>query len=120
MDILYTFFTCLTKEVRDKHYDELLHHYHESLSQLLKKLKLDVEKLFPFAALLDHLQRFGGFGACMCLIDLHLVTAQKDDNPQPLYNIDYLKTLPLLLKTNKFYHNMMRDTLKDMIDRNYL
>ncbi|XP_051169325.1 uncharacterized protein LOC127286789 [Leptopilina boulardi] len=120
IDILYTFFTCLNQEVKEKYFDELLYHYHNSLSQLLKTLSCDVEKIYPFEALLEHLQRFGSFGACMCLIDLHLITAQMGDNPQPLYNLDYLKTLPELLKTNKLYYTTMRDSLKLMVDRNYL
>lgn len=119
MDILYTFFTCLTEEVRAKHYDELLQHYHESLSEMLAKLNCDVEKLFPFEALSEQLKRFGGFGAFVLLIDLHIVTAQEGDNPQTLYDLNYLKTLPQLLKTNKLYYTMMRDSLKFMIDRNY-
>ncbi|XP_051169332.1 uncharacterized protein LOC127286792 [Leptopilina boulardi] len=120
MDILYTFFTCLTQEMRDKYYDELLHHYHDSLSQLLKKLNCDIEKLFPFDVLLEHLQRFGSYGACMSVIDIHLFTARDIDDPQPLYHIDFLRTLPTLLKTNKLYHQILRDSLKDMVDRNYI
>ncbi|XP_051169346.1 uncharacterized protein LOC127286798 [Leptopilina boulardi] len=120
MDILYTFYTCLTQEMRDKYFDKLLHHYHDSLGELLKKFNSDVEKLFPFNVLLEHLQRFGRYGACMSIIDIHVFTIRDEDNAEPLFYLDYLKKLPALLKTNKFYHQMLKDSIKDMVDRNYL
>ncbi|XP_033209281.1 uncharacterized protein LOC117168047 [Belonocnema kinseyi] len=120
LDILYMLFTCCTHEMRKQYYDELLHQYHDSLAQCLRKLGSDVQKLFPFEILLEHLQKFGGYGACMCLIDLHLITKQEDENPLPLYNVEYIQTLFSTLKTNKLYRSMVINTLKDMIDKNYI
>ncbi|XP_043468129.1 uncharacterized protein LOC122502247 isoform X2 [Leptopilina heterotoma] len=108
------------QEMREKYYDEFLHHYHDSLAEMLKKLDCDVEKLFPFKALLEHLQRFGRYGACLFVRDICLATARPEDNPQPIYHLDFLRTLPMLLNTNKLYFEMLRDALKDMVDRNYL
>ena len=120
LDILYMLFTCCTPEMRQKHYDQLLHQYYDSLSQCLTKLDCNAQKLFPFEAFLEHLRRFGGFGACMSLIDLHLITKQEGENPQPLYNIETIKNLYSTLKTNKLYAKMVTGTLKDMIDNNYI
>ena len=106
--------------MREKYYEELLRQYHDSLAQCLKQLGSDVEKLFPFEALLEHLQKFGGYGACMCLIDLHLISKQEGEDPQPLYNVEYIKTLHSTLKTNKLYGSMVKNTLKDMVDKNYI
>lgn len=36
-DLLYYLFCCITKEIRDKHYDEFLKTYHQSLSAFLKR-----------------------------------------------------------------------------------
>ncbi|XP_043468127.1 uncharacterized protein LOC122502247 isoform X1 [Leptopilina heterotoma] len=120
IDIHYMFYICLMQEMREKYYDEFLHHYHDSLAEMLKKLDCDVEKLFPFKALLEHLQRFGRYGACLFVRDICLATARPEDNPQPIYHLDFLRTLPMLLNTNKLYFEMLRDALKDMVDRNYL
>ncbi|XP_043468130.1 uncharacterized protein LOC122502248 [Leptopilina heterotoma] len=120
MDIHYTFYTCLTQEMRDNYYDELLHHYHDSLSQQLKELDCDVEKLFPFEALMEQLKRFGGYGACMSIIDIYVFTLRDEEKAEPFFYIDFIRKLPALLKTNKFYHEMLRNAIKDMVHRNYI
>lgn len=120
MDFLYMIFTCSTHEMREKYYDKLLKEYHDSLSNCLKEFGSDVQKLFPFEAFLEHLQRYGGYGACMCMVDLHLISSQEGDDPQPPIDVEYIKTLQTLLKTNKLYGSMVTNTLKDMVDKNYI
>ncbi|XP_031627282.1 uncharacterized protein LOC116343401 [Contarinia nasturtii] len=59
IDLLLYLFCTITKELRDQHYEEFLHIYHDSLSDLLRRLGSDPQKLFPYEALLDQLQKFG-------------------------------------------------------------
>lgn len=61
-DIVYFIFTSTMKEMRDKHYDDFLKTYHESLSYHLNRLGSDPEKLFPYHIMVEELQRFGKFG----------------------------------------------------------
>lgn len=50
-DISFFIYSCTLQDLREKHYDELIKIYHESLSDLLIKLNCNPQKLFPFTAL---------------------------------------------------------------------
>ena len=120
LDILYLLFTCCTQELRTKYYEHLLKKYHESLAECLEKFGLDVEKVFPFEILMEHLKRFGNFGACLAVMTLHLFTRQEGESPKFINDLEYLRTLFRTLETNTLYASMLRGTFKDVIDKNYI
>ncbi|XP_033231661.1 uncharacterized protein LOC117182665 [Belonocnema kinseyi] len=120
LDISYMLFNCCTPEMRIKHYDELLHQYHNSLAQCLKELGSDVEKLFPFEMLLEQLRQFAIYGGITGMLFLHLFTRQEGESPKLPFDIEYIKTLTKTLKNNCLYSSMMTGTFKDMVDKNYI
>lgn len=62
VDLVYFIFICTDKQMRDKHFDELINIYHRSLKELLDHLGGDTATQFPFTALLRHLKKFGKLG----------------------------------------------------------
>lgn len=65
MDLSHFLFASTEKELRDKHYDELLRVYYQSLSALLRRLGSDPEKLFKFNDLQEQLRKFSYYGLIM-------------------------------------------------------
>lgn len=65
LDISFFVYSCTTQELREKHYDTLLKAYHTSLGEQLKVVGLDVEKVFPYSALLEEMQERASFGVGM-------------------------------------------------------
>jgi hypothetical protein len=62
VDLMYFIFICTDKQMRDKHFDELINLYHRSLKEFLDHLGGDTATQFPFTALLRHLKKFGKVG----------------------------------------------------------
>lgn len=81
LDLMYFLFTASTKTFRDKHYETLLNIYHQSLSEFLRRLGSDPEKLFPRKALDEQLQKFGRFGLLMAVMILPVITTKSEDVP---------------------------------------
>lgn len=81
LDLMYFIFTASTKAFRDQHYEDLLNLYHDTLSDFLRRLGSDPEKLFPRSALDDQLARFGRFGLLMATMLLPIITTKKEDIP---------------------------------------
>lgn len=81
LDLMYFIFTASTKAFRDQHYEDLLNLYHDTLSDFLRRLGSDPEKLFPRSALDDQLARFGRFGLLMAAMLLPIITTKKEDIP---------------------------------------
>ncbi|XP_055614000.1 uncharacterized protein LOC129760375 [Uranotaenia lowii] len=81
LDLMYFLFTASDKAIRDKHYQELIDLYHETLSEFLIRLGSDPEKLFPRSALDAQLQRFGRFGLLMAVMLLPITTTKSEDVP---------------------------------------
>ncbi|KAG5670236.1 hypothetical protein PVAND_000513 [Polypedilum vanderplanki] len=78
---MHYIFTSTTKELRDKHYQEFLDIYYEILSNFIKRLNLDPEKLFPRYIFDEHLKKFGKFGLYMGILCLPAVTSNAEDTP---------------------------------------
>lgn len=62
LDILHHIFTSTDQDLRQSDYQNLLRHYHASLSTIVAKLGSDPLKLFTFDDLQRELKRFGAFG----------------------------------------------------------
>lgn len=61
MDLLYYIFGSTDKAFRDKYYDKLLQTYYGSLSEIVRQLGSNPDKLFTFQDLQDELQKFGQY-----------------------------------------------------------
>ncbi|XP_055304442.1 uncharacterized oxidoreductase dhs-27-like [Sitodiplosis mosellana] len=58
-DLVLYLFCSTTKELRDQHYEDFLKIYYGSLCDLLTRLGSDPQKMFPYEALLEQMQKFG-------------------------------------------------------------
>lgn len=60
-DLFYNIFSSTDSEFRRTQYHNLLRHYHESLSNAIKRLGSDPEVLFTYHDLENELKRFGKY-----------------------------------------------------------
>lgn len=67
LDILYHLFSSTRKSLRDRCYDDLLTIYHTSLSDIVRRLGCDPDKLFCFTDLQAELRKYGAFAVIMGL-----------------------------------------------------
>lgn len=79
LDILFNMFTSTRKELRDQSYTDLLHIYYTALSDTVRKLGSDPEKLFRYSDLLDELKAHGKFALLMGVLLLAFVLAKPED-----------------------------------------
>lgn len=61
LDVLYNIFTSADKSLRDKHFEELLDTYFESLSGMIRRLGGDPDKLFTYEDFRNELRKFGDY-----------------------------------------------------------
>jgi Ecdysteroid kinase-like family len=64
-DLGYYIFGCTTKELREKHYQEFMKTYYETLSEHMTNLGTDPEKIFPRHAFEDQMKKFAKYGILM-------------------------------------------------------
>ncbi|KAG5670234.1 hypothetical protein PVAND_000511 [Polypedilum vanderplanki] len=81
IDVMHFIFTSTTKELRDKHYQEFLDIYYETLSTSIRSLNSDPNKLFPRHIFGEHLKKFGKFGLYIAVMFLPIITTNKEDTP---------------------------------------
>ncbi|XP_066602468.1 uncharacterized protein [Prorops nasuta] len=119
VDLSYMLFCCCTHELREKYFDTLLHQYHDALSDCLAQLDCDVKTLFPYEVLMDHLHKFSTFGAGMAIFVLHIFT-DEDMQVTEIKAIEKAEPLMERLRTDLNYKNRIKETFKELIDRNYI
>lgn len=117
MDLSHYIFSSTEKELRDEHYDDLLRVYYDSLSELLRRVGSDAEKLFKFSDLQDQLRKFGRYGLIMSPMVIMISMAKPEnipdmdkvaDDQQNADNFDGMK------KTDDLgYKKRMADVIRD-------
>lgn len=63
------------KDLRDAHYDEFLHIYHDSLAELVRQCGSDPDKLFTFDDFLGTLAAYGAYGVLEAPLTVSLMVA---------------------------------------------
>lgn len=79
IDLVYNIFTSTDKALRDSDYENLLKHYHLSLSNTIERLGSDPERLFSYNDLQNELKRYGKFGVIMAPALLRVMLADPKD-----------------------------------------
>lgn len=79
VDVLYQIFSSTRKELRDRHYTNLLCVYYTALSETVCKLGSDPEKLFRYSDLMDQLKSHGKFALFMGVMLIPIVLAKPDE-----------------------------------------
>ncbi|XP_037052130.1 uncharacterized protein LOC119085750 [Bradysia coprophila] len=81
LDISYFMFSSTDRKLREQHFDKLIKIYHSSLSNTIRKLGSDPDKLFSFSDLQGELKRYGRFGLILAPILLQIITSNPGDIP---------------------------------------
>lgn len=79
IDLIYYIFTATDAEFRQQHYETLLKTYHFSLSEMIRKLGSDPDKLYTYENLKSQLKKFGKYAlVCAPMIIQIMVASAKD------------------------------------------
>ncbi|XP_015516969.1 uncharacterized protein LOC107222213 [Neodiprion lecontei] len=120
IDISYVLFCSCNQELRNRHFDELIKIYHESLSAYLYELGSEPQKLFPYEELLRQMRKFSTSTGITAMMVLPAFTSQGDDvKAFEALNSDIADSEDRIQR-DYFWRNTLRDTYKDLIDRNYI
>lgn len=118
MDLFDVLFTSSDKEFRDKHFHNLIRHYHKTLSESIQRLGSDPEKLISFADLQNQLKKFGKYGLMIGLLTLPLVIPDANEIPgmeiEP-ENEDDDTPAPYSEAIQAIYHRRVNDFVADVI-----
>lgn len=131
LDFVYFTFICTDRELRAKHFDEMISIYHRSLKELLDHMGGDVASQFPFTSLLRQLKKFGKFGVITAIFILPTIQSKKEDLPDmdfiaekmkngemdPVFQEEMMKKFQEQLNTT---NPRIRDVMVDAIKYGYL
>lgn len=78
-DLLYNLFSSTDKKTRDDDFGNLVREYHEQLSNNIRKMGSDPEKIFPYAALENELKLSGNIGFLMTPMLIEISQAEAKD-----------------------------------------
>lgn len=126
-DILYNLFTSTDGALRAKEYQNLIAHYHRSLSKTIRQLGSNPDALFSFNDLQNELKRFGKLAIITSPLMLRIILA----DPKDIRNYDQLKDPNEEAKDETNYSQLdanaddafrkrYSDIVSDIIDYGYL
>lgn len=129
VDLTYFIFACTDRQLRQKHFDELLRIYHGSLKELLDHLGGDTVSQFPFTALLRHMKKYAKFGIVMSTFIIPMLQTKKEDIPDMEFIAENMNTddpaimaayMEKMAKSADVVGVRMRDLIHDAILYGYL
>jgi hypothetical protein len=128
-DLAYFIFACTDRQLRKKHFDELLSIYHHSLKELLDHLGGDSFSQFPYTAFLRHMKKFAKFGIIMSTFIVPMLQTKKEDIP----DMDFIAAnmenedpeiinafMSSMSKEADVINKRMREVIHDAIQYGYL
>lgn len=128
MDLFNFIATSTDGPLRKAEYENLLKYYYQTLSDSIRRLGSDPEKLFPRDAFDKELKRFGNFAFLISLWMTQLMLADPDDIPdldEFTENLDNSPTIDLELFSKKGkekdqeYNRRINDLVEDFLALGY-
>ncbi|KAK5642401.1 hypothetical protein RI129_008568 [Pyrocoelia pectoralis] len=120
LDILFFIFLCSEKDLRESYYMQLIEGYYQSLSDFLEKLGSDPKTALPYEVLLQHLEKFAGFGL-FAAIWINATNLREGDDVPDYHNSDsddaFVTMMSIVPKRG--YLQRSRDIVTDMIKYGY-
>lgn len=127
LDFVYNVFQATDREFRKQHYETLLNTYYSSLSETIRKLGSDPDKMYSFQNFQDQLRKTGDF-VLLCapmLIQIRLAGA-KDVNNLDEYaervargeDADLLNNFDE--ETQSAFEELVNGVVNDLFDYGYL
>ncbi|KAK5642400.1 hypothetical protein RI129_008567 [Pyrocoelia pectoralis] len=120
LDILFFIFISTVKDLRERYYMQLIEGYYQSLSDFLEKLGSDPKTALPYEVLLQHLEKFAGYGLFTAIWANATNLREGDDIPD-YHNSDSDDALVTMMSTvpKHGYLQRSRDIVTDMIKYGY-
>ncbi|GJQ84392.1 hypothetical protein Trydic_g3869 [Trypoxylus dichotomus] len=121
-DLSYFIFSSTEKELRDRHYDELIDVYYQSLCKQLVALGSSPGKMLPFDVLQEHLKRYSVVGYFLTQLVLHIMLSDAEETPdfQSSLNDDNIsEALDYKSKNEEFYSRRIKDIVVDFVEKGY-
>lgn len=119
LDLLYHIFAMTDKKLRDEHFETLLKTYHGALSQIMRRLGSDPDKLFSYDDLQSELRRVGDYALftapMIILIRLRSASDEVESKPE---EGKYVCTFGE--ETQKIYDETLNDAITDLIDYGFV
>uniref|UniRef100_A0A182K9B1 CHK kinase-like domain-containing protein n=1 Tax=Anopheles christyi TaxID=43041 RepID=A0A182K9B1_9DIPT len=81
LDLAYFIICCTHEDLRQRHYDELVNVYYNSLATLLEKLGHSSQEVFPRTAFLRQLRQYGRFGLMLAMFVVAMLCTRNEDLP---------------------------------------
>lgn len=79
IDLIYYIFTATDKELRDNEFENLLNLYHTTLSDHVRKLGSDPEKLYNYTTFRAQLKQFGKFAILLTPLVIQVLLADSNE-----------------------------------------
>lgn len=125
LDLHYNLFSSTDKKLRDKEYQNLIKYYHQSLSDIVRKLGSDPNKVFPFDELQKSLKKAGKFAFVFSPILTQIMLADSKDIPDldemsaamSTEDVEFVRGFDE--KTQLYYNERMNDLMSDLIEYGY-
>lgn len=121
LDLHFHFFSSTRKALRDQSYNELLQVYYGALSDIVRKLGSDPEKLFRFSDLMDELKAFGKYALIIGVSMIPFVLSEQDE----IADMDFyserfaigekLSLFASDIKPNSVYSHAVNEVVGDII-----
>lgn len=127
IDLLYNIFSSTDKPFRDQHYENLLKTYYQSLSDTIRKLGSDPNKLYTWENLQMQMVKYSDYALVMALILIPAKVAKAKD----VFNLDeYAEMLDRGVEadifgqfdegTQKEYSRQINGLLTDLVNYGYV
>lgn len=127
IDLLLILFTATDKSLRKHHFRDLLRAYYDQLTNNIRKLGSDPEKLFPYKALVSELKESGNFAFLVaplmtqiCVVDPNDVTNLDDIYNESTENGEKFELVQgLSSRSQILYNERICDHIEDLVKYGY-
>lgn len=122
--MLYFIFTATDKDLRDKEFENMLRHYHTSLSEMVTRLGSDPTKLFTFDDFKQQLKKCCKYPYLMAPVLLQIMMANAEDVPDlddlseriGQENSDASIVKRFDSETQAVYDKRLQDVISDLVE----
>lgn len=125
LDVSFFIYSGTQQGLRENHYNELIKDYYMGVTDMLRALGSDPEKLFPWSGFQQELKEYGRFGVGVAMESLPFSIMDDEDTPdldaiegdQAVPVTNFLKIRPIPSKEGRL---RLADVFKHAIDQGYL
>lgn len=113
IELHYKLISTTDKELRQTEYTNLMQHYHKTLSNAIRRMGSDPDKLYPLAAFEQDLKTFGKFAFCYSPLMVQMMFVEPDE----LADLDQLGAFKG--DAQKKYSQRIIDLYTDLLEWDY-